>query len=93
LRCADAYAFSGKEADSSSLLQLSDRVKKILSNGRAFMVKDLAVSENDLISIGIPSGKKMGIILNELLETVLDDPAQNTREKLLEIAGKLNEVR
>jgi tRNA nucleotidyltransferase/poly(A) polymerase len=93
LRRADAYAFSGKEADSSSLLQLTDRVKKILANGRAFTVKDLAVSGNDLISIGIPSGKKMGIILNELLETVLDDPAQNTREKLLEIAVKLNEVR
>jgi len=93
LRRADAYAFSGKEADSGSLLQLADRVKKILSNGRAFTVKDLAISGNDLISIGIPSGKKLGIILNELLETVLDDPAQNTREKLLEIAGKLNEVR
>jgi len=93
LRRADAYAFSGKEADSSSLLQLTDRVKKILASGRAFTVKDLAVSGNDLISIDIPSGKRMGIILNELLETVLDDPAQNTREKLLEIAGKLNEVR
>jgi len=92
LRRADAYAFSDKEADSSSLLQLADRVKKILASGRAFTLKDLAVSGNDLISIGIPSGKKMGIILNELLETVLDDPAQNTREKLLEIAGKLNEI-
>jgi poly(A) polymerase/tRNA nucleotidyltransferase (CCA-adding enzyme) len=28
----------------------------------------------------------IGIILNELLETVLDDPKENTREHLLEIA-------
>jgi hypothetical protein len=33
----------------------------------------------------------MGRILAELLETVLDDPEQNTREKLLEIAGKIKD--
>jgi len=93
LRRADAYAFSGKEADLGSLLRLTDRVKKVLADGRAFTVKDLAVTGNDLISIGIPSGKKMGIILKELLETVLDDPAQNTREKLLEIAEKIFKAR
>jgi hypothetical protein len=68
---------------------LADRVEKVLAGGRAFTLKDLAVLEKDLISIGIESGKTMGIILKELLETVLDDPAQNTQEKLLEIAGKL----
>jgi hypothetical protein len=31
----------------------------------------------------------LGCILKELLETVLDDPAQNSREKLLEIAGRV----
>jgi hypothetical protein len=31
----------------------------------------------------------MGIILSELLEAVLDDPALNNKEKLLEIAGNL----
>jgi len=93
LRRADAYAFCGKEADPLLTAVLSDRVEKVLANGRAFTLKDLAVSGNDLISTGIPGGKKIGIILNELLETVLDDPTQNTREKLLEIAGKLNDVR
>jgi len=45
------------------------------------------------MTIGIESGKTMGIILKELLETVLDDPAQNTKEKLLEIAENLNKKR
>ena len=39
---------------------------------------------------GISPGKTMGIILKELLEAVLDDPALNTPEKLLEIAEKLH---
>jgi putative nucleotidyltransferase with HDIG domain len=93
LRRADAYAFTGKEGDSGSLLLLAERVDKVLASGRAFSVKDLAVSGKDLIDAGIHSGKTMGIILNELLETVLDDPQQNTREKLLEIALKIYKSR
>jgi hypothetical protein len=45
------------------------------------------------MAAGIKAGKGMGIILKELPETVLDDPELNTREKLLEIAVKLNERR
>jgi len=89
LRRADAYAFTGKESDSVSIQLLADRVNGVLAAGRAFSLKDLAVTGNDLMETGIKPGKTMGIILNELLETVLDDPAQNTREKLLEIAGKI----
>ena len=89
LRRCDTYAFAAKEGDNSSLLLLANRVNGVLAAGRAFSLKDLAVTGNDLIAAGIRSGKTMGIILNELLETVLDDPAQNTREKLLEIAGNI----
>ena len=88
LRRADIYGFSGKTPDYRSIEQLVKRVNKFLTDSRAFKIKDLAVSGNDLITVGIPSGKMMGVILKELLETVLDDPAQNTREKLLEIAEK-----
>jgi hypothetical protein len=35
------------------------------------------------------TGKTIGIILGELLETVLDDPAQNNHETLLKIANKI----
>jgi hypothetical protein len=72
-------------------LPLLDRIEETLARGRALSLKDLAASGKDLMALGIPSGKTMGIILNELLEAVLDDPALNTKEKLLEIAGKLNE--
>ncbi|MDR0465571.1 MAG: HD domain-containing protein [Treponema sp.] len=91
LRRADIYGFSGNTPDYRSMEKLVKRVNNILASSRAFSIKDLAVSGNDLIAAGIPSGIKMGAILKELLETVLDDPAQNTRETLLEIAGKLNE--
>jgi len=89
LRRADAFALAGKETEPMNLTALADRVKKVLAQEHAFTLKDLAISGNDLMTIGIESGKTMGIILKELLETVLDDPAQNTKEKLLEIAGKI----
>jgi len=93
LRRADTCAFAGKEGDTSSLLLLANRVDKVMAESKALSVKDLAVSGKDLIEAGINSGKMMGIILKELLETVLDDPAQNTREKLLEIAVKFYKER
>ena len=88
LRRADTFALTGRESEGHALLLLVNRVEEILASGRAFSIKDLAVTGNDLKTIGIKPGKTMGLILHELLETVLDDPAQNTQEKLLEIAEK-----
>ncbi|MDR1239181.1 MAG: HD domain-containing protein [Treponema sp.] len=91
LRQADTYAMAGLEPDPASLLPLIQRVDGALAGNRAFSLKDLAVSGKDLIEIGVKPGKHMGIILKELFETVVNDPSMNSREKLLEIAGKINE--
>jgi len=91
LRRADIYGFSAKEPDYRSLVSLIDRVNKVLDSGRAFTIKDLAVSGNDLMAANVPAGKMMGKILKELMETVLDDPALNTKQRLLEIALKIYE--
>ena len=91
LRRADAFGMAGKEPPPAFLLPLEDRVEKILDQGRALSLKDLAISGKELIASGIPPGKHLGIILRELFETVLDDPSMNTSEKLLEIALNLNE--
>ena len=90
LRRADAYGMAAEVPPQDLLLPLVKRIEETLAQSRALSLKDLAVSGNDLKALGILPGKHMGIILKELLETVLDDPALNTREKLLEIAGKLN---
>jgi putative nucleotidyltransferase with HDIG domain len=91
LRRADAYGLCGKEIEPELLAQLADRVEEVLARGRAFSIKDLAVSGKDLMVIGVPTGKTMGLLLHELLDTVLDDPEQNTKDKLLEIAGKMHD--
>ena len=53
-------------------------------------VRDLAVDGDDLRQAGITPGPGLGKILTALLELVLDDPALNTRERLLAEARRLN---
>jgi hypothetical protein len=70
-----------------------NRVEAVLAQSRAFSLKDLAISGKDLMSLGVKPGPGMGIILNELLETVVDDPSLNIKEKLLEIAANYAAMR
>jgi tRNA nucleotidyltransferase (CCA-adding enzyme) len=89
LRVADGTAIIGRPVDPRGLEPLRDRVRAALEAKEAFGLADLAVKGGDLASIGVPPGRAMGAMLKELLETVMDDPSLNDRERLLEIAGKL----
>ena len=51
---------------------------------QCFSIKDLAISGNDLIELGIEKGPKIGEILNSLLEEVMDEILPNEHEKLIE---------
>lgn len=90
LRRADAYAAAGTGLPRDFLVPLITRVDEALAGSRAFSLKDLQINGKDLQRIGVKPGPVMGIILRELLETVVDDPALNAKEKLLEIAGNLH---
>ncbi len=90
LRRADGFAITGRETDPRRLLSLQKRIDVVLQEKNALTLKDLAVNGNDLIAMGIPAGQKIGILLKKLMEAVLEDPAQNTKERLLSIAGALN---
>jgi tRNA nucleotidyltransferase (CCA-adding enzyme) len=89
LRIADGTGIIGRPVDPRSLASLRERVESVLSAKEAFGLADLAVKGGDLASIGIPPGRAMGAILKELLDTVIDDPKLNERERLLEIAEKI----
>ena len=93
LRMADTAGTFGADPDPAVLLPFKKRIESVLAAGSALSLKRLAINGNDLMENGVKPGKYVGIILKELLETVVDDPAQNTRETLLEIAGKINQER
>lgn len=89
LRLADMAGVSGEPADPRAVMPLVERVEALVEKDQAFSLKDLALGGDELAAIGWPRGPAMGKLLTELLEAVLDDPELNTRERLLEIAGRL----
>lgn len=95
LRLADMYGMYNEPVDlrySASvtlLLELKERVKAELEKKTALSLKSLAVNGRDLMELGIPAGKELGRILNELLDCVIEDPAMNSRQALLKTAESL----
>jgi len=93
LRRADTFGKHGTERPTPLLNELLRRVEQESRSTGAFTVRDLAIGGHDLAEIGVPRGPEMGKILEELLETVLDDPDLNTKPALLRIASQLHKTR
>lgn len=61
--------------------------EKVIAEKQCVSLKMLAVSGKDLIEeTGMQPGRKMGEVLQKLLDTVIEDPGQNNRESLLKLA-------
>ena len=96
LRMADMYGMYNEKVDvrySASialLLELKERVEAELRKKTVPTLKTLAVNGRDLMAAGIPAGKELGRILNELLECVIEDPEMNEKARLLEVAKKMS---
>ncbi|MDR1787941.1 MAG: CCA tRNA nucleotidyltransferase [Treponema sp.] len=89
LRRADAYGMTGQPPPADFLLPLQERVEKALAAKNALSLKDLALNGRDLLALGVPAGKRVGVILRELLAAVVEDPSLNTRDGLLDLAGRM----
>jgi hypothetical protein len=61
-------------------------VARIRARGDAVRREQLAIGGHDLIAAGMPPGPALGAVLDRLLELVLDEPALNTRDTLLQRA-------
>lgn len=59
---------------------------QILKENECFQLKDLAINGKDLIEIGFPQGKLIGMMLNILLNLVISESISNDKESLLNYA-------
>lgn len=66
-------------ADASFAL---DTLDAVVQSGECVRRADLAVSGKDLLAWGVPQGNALGAVLDELLDAVLDDRCENTRQAL-----------
>lgn len=79
---------SGAKKTSWRLEEMKTRMLEQLN--QPMDVKDLAINGHDLINeLKLKPGKQLGNILNSLFEEVLDNPALNSKEILLEKAKAL----
>lgn len=78
-----AQSFYMREEKLALLSEIISIYNEIKEENQCVSLKTLAVDGRDLIGLGIPAGRKIGGILNALLEDVLQSPEHNTREYLL----------
>ena len=63
---------------------LMDCVALSEERGECVQIKDLAVNGRDLLALGVSKDARLGAYLDALLGLVMDDPAKNEREVLIE---------
>ncbi len=66
-------------------MPLKEVAESVLKSGEPYRLKDLCITGNDLTARGI-RGTRVGEVLYELLEAVIENPALNTPEALLKLA-------
>lgn len=90
LRMADAQSNPSTMFKPEEITLLQKRISQVREQDMALKVSDLRINGEDLEKLGIEKGPRMGLILRELLDVVIDNPLMNTKEKLGEIAVKLS---
>ncbi len=76
-----AKEYRDREEYISSLLQIFEKIER---ENQCFSLKDLKLNGNDLIELGIKPSKEIGVILNKLLLSVIDEKVENEKQKLID---------
>lgn len=94
LRRADVCGKTGRPPVRSALDYVEERIAALEAERALPSRRELAVSGRDIMNhLALSPGPTVGIVLDELWQTVLDDPATNERERLLTIAERLYQER
>ena len=83
-------ARAGGEAEAHLEGELQERIAGQRAAASPLRLSDLALDGRDLqVTLGIPEGPAIGIILGRLLADVIEEPDLNTHATLLRRAGLL----
>jgi tRNA nucleotidyltransferase (CCA-adding enzyme) len=94
LLCHADIVAKGREHgdDLKNLAGLKLHAARVMSEGAAFGVKDLAIDGRTLMQeLGLPPSRRIGEVLRELLEDVIENPTLNESSKLLARAKSILE--
>jgi poly(A) polymerase/tRNA nucleotidyltransferase (CCA-adding enzyme) len=90
LRRADDLAHGWGRDFEKDIEKFKNRIYSQIKKSPPLTISDLAVNGHDVIKIvGLKSGPKVGKILNQLLEEVIEKPEYNRKDKLVEIVKRM----
>jgi tRNA nucleotidyltransferase (CCA-adding enzyme) len=84
-----AQSMYHREEKLDYIQRLKEAYEAIIAAGDCLRIKDLQVNGKDLIGMGVPQGQRIGQVLGELFEEVVDNPSLNNREYLLNRAKEI----
>lgn len=86
VRLADVKAQSPyrRREKIENIIAMREVYQEVLAKEECVALKDLAVDGRDLMALGMKPGREIGLMLNELLEWVIDEPSCNKKEILCE---------
>jgi tRNA nucleotidyltransferase (CCA-adding enzyme) len=85
---ADVSAHTGAYSDSKldDITEASDALDDIVASGQCFSLRDLAVNGDDLTAAGFKEGERIGQVLSQLLNEVMEGATPNEKDALLKRA-------
>lgn len=86
---SSAKADFAQQSEHIRITEFLKILNEIKENDECFSINDLKINGNDIMKLGVPSGKKIGLILNDLLLNVVNNSIKNEREELLLEVEKL----
>ncbi|MBQ4561067.1 MAG: CCA tRNA nucleotidyltransferase [Clostridia bacterium] len=91
VNCADAKGQAPFQLEERLLHieKLKTITNEVISANDCFSLKDMNISGKDIIALGVLPGKRIGEILNILLNEVIDGEIENVKETLIERASEL----
>ena len=92
LRKADDLAHGWGRDFEKNIEEFKNRINAQIKKSYPFSISDLAVDGHDVMKVkGLKPGPKVGQILNQLLEVVIEKPECNRKDKLIEILEDMKE--
>lgn len=74
-----------------NLKEIEDLLDEVLGENACFSLRDLAINGKDLIGIGFENGPEIGKMLNDLLEGVIDEKYENSKDFLITKAKEIQQ--
>jgi tRNA nucleotidyltransferase (CCA-adding enzyme) len=90
LRKADDLAHGLGRGFEKDIEKFKNRIDSQMKKSYPFTISDLAVNGHDVMNkLGLQPGPRVGQILNQLLEVVIEKPEYNRKDKLVEIVKRM----